>query len=296
MADKTLRFDTIHIIESLDRATHGYSKRTGWHLYDEIQPLGIASKPIVDVQYHTPQDASQMLNCLAGIATAAAAGGHSPIVHFETHGLVDDDSGLGLSLADGSSLLWDDLRGPLTAINEIGHLHLLVLVAACQGFDLVKLMHPTERAPFRLVVGPNVEISHVDLGAACRAFYRTLFAGAGFDDSFRAMNAVCRDQRRPFLAVPAETMFKLVVRGYFEQFCSSDALARRTRRIQREALDDKQHLSLEQRADGLGKVHAFLSHKRTVYEQSYEKFFFCDRYPENRHRFAVSYEDCIAEP
>jgi hypothetical protein len=76
----SLRFETIHIIESL---TEG---RTGWRLFEDLEPIGIMSTPPIAV-YHWPVTTrEEFIERLRDIALDAVENGHSPILHIEAHG------------------------------------------------------------------------------------------------------------------------------------------------------------------------------------------------------------------
>jgi hypothetical protein len=143
-----MRVSGIHIIESLPG---GFSRRTGFRLYETLESLaGGASPPRIEIHYRWVTTRQQLLDHLEAIAADAIARGRSPMLHFETHGARE-----GLQLVSGQVVTWKELQPALTAINVARRLNLIVIIAACNGLDLLKILVPTDRAPARLIIGPN---------------------------------------------------------------------------------------------------------------------------------------------
>jgi hypothetical protein len=74
----SLRFDTIHIIESL---TEG---RTGFRLFEDLEQIGIHATPAVAVRFWRTITREEFLDRLREIAKDALENNHSPILHIDT--------------------------------------------------------------------------------------------------------------------------------------------------------------------------------------------------------------------
>ena len=170
MPGTRIRFNTIEIIESVALGD-GYAGRTGHRLFEVIQPLGLTSTPKVDVRYTPVSGKDEFFERLDWIVRDAKTNGHKPIIHIEAHGCRD-----GLTLGSGDSVPWSELRKHFTEINQITRVNLIVLLSACDGAQLVQLLQPEDRAPFRLLIGPRRIITAGELEDGCTAFYRTMFA------------------------------------------------------------------------------------------------------------------------
>ena len=72
--------------------------------------------------------------------------GFMPLLHFECHGSED-----GFELSDGSFIEWAKLKEPLTQLNIVTGLNLMVCVAACTGGALLKVVTALDRAPLWVV-------------------------------------------------------------------------------------------------------------------------------------------------
>jgi len=206
-----IKTSDIHIIESL---TGGFSRRTGSHLYEALEPIVRALPRRIDLHLKRVTTLRELVDYLGAIAAATRASNRSPLLHLETHG--DDSRGRGLYLASGELVTWQQLKPALTAINEASRLNLVVIVAACNGLDLLKILEPTDRAPARLIIGPSRTLSDGQVETANLAFYTTLLSTFDGILAYNAMNDAIEppsDVRRPlFHVMSAETMFQLVMR------------------------------------------------------------------------------------
>jgi hypothetical protein len=125
-----LYFDTVDIIEWL---RHG-DCQTGRRLFDELEPLGKASKPKVTARFTSVESRSEFLAALRAIAADARLRGHSVVLQIETRGCLE-----GIGLGPEEFLRWSEFKDELTAINQIGRLNLLVILAACDGAHLLNV-------------------------------------------------------------------------------------------------------------------------------------------------------------
>ena len=86
--DNKLTIGTVHVLEWLRPGDHA----TGQDLVDELQPLGIASKPPVEIRYWRATTRDDFLIDLLGIQEHSQGAGRIPLLQIETHG---DQDGIG---------------------------------------------------------------------------------------------------------------------------------------------------------------------------------------------------------
>ncbi|MEO7135667.1 MAG: hypothetical protein ABI024_15780 [Vicinamibacterales bacterium] len=55
-------------------------------------------------------------------------------------------------------------------------MNLIVVLAACEGFNLVQSIEVVERAPFALLIGPSGIADQGAIERGCLAFYKALFS------------------------------------------------------------------------------------------------------------------------
>jgi hypothetical protein len=288
----------IHIIESLGA---GFAKRTGWVLHEELKFLidgspSRAIRSVMRVHYDRVESRHEFFRRLLVIADEARREHRAPILHFETHGSED-----GLHLENGDLIPWHDLKPALTEINEIANLNVIVLVAACVGLDMTKTLAPVDRAPFRLIIGPNRDICARDIQSATRAFYATLFQRRHATTAYNAMNEALGTpspgRARAFYAFTAEELFAETMRTYFAECQRDGDTDTRVDRVVADVVATKWNergigTSAIERQHLREAVRAQLTNHREYFERSWRQFFFVDRYPENAERFPIRFEEC----
>lgn len=272
-------FADIYIIESLNEY------HTGRRLFDEIQPISFTVKPPVEMHFRSVQTREEFLGVIQGITEITRLQGRIPLLHIEAHG-----SENGIGMASGEFVAWSDFQASLTAINVMTNLNLFVMLAACSGGYLVKIVQATDRAPVRAIIGPTSNVAAGDIEKAMLAFYRTLFSVGDAVAAFRAMNqAVGAGQM--FKAFSADLMFRLIFRGYVETLCTETELDRRESAII--AAVQRKGLGGEELEEYRRRLRSYQRDHRARFNEFKSSFFFCDLYPENDDRFDFTFDDCF---
>lgn len=112
--DPTLRFDQIHVLESLNA---GFAGRSGRRLSEELETL--SAKEPVRIIYHTVDNKDLFRAVMLAIVTEAQAG-HFPLIHIEAHGAHRDPgragTSRGIELASRSSVATSrpDIEKPIS--------------------------------------------------------------------------------------------------------------------------------------------------------------------------------------
>jgi restriction system protein len=290
--DAALRIGAVHIIESLGPG----DRPTGERLFDQLRPLAESVSPPIPVHFWREPTRHALLDRLQHIAADVRLTGRAPVVQLEAHG---DAEAKGLRLTSGEVVTWADLKAPLTAINVLCRLNLLVMVAACNGADLTYIIRPNERAPVWGLIGPLREVLDAEIAVAHTAFYRTLFLTGDGGEAWRAMNAATGVSGSRFHFIGAEWMFREVMRTYFKEECSDDRLAQRTHMAvelanERARSEGKpEELLPLLAAQFAAKIDAHLRDYQRFFDQAKERFFLIDLCPEHATRFKVSLADCL---
>jgi hypothetical protein len=283
--DPTLRFDRIHVIESLNT---GFAGRSGRRLAEELQTF--ASGGPVKVMYH-PVDDKDLFRAVMLAIVAEAQAGHYPLIHIEAHGAqrAPGRSGTsrGIELASGEVISWTEIAPFLTEINRTTRLRLLVYVATCFGADIATLVRPTERAPARMLIGPRDSISVGELEVGTNTFYRSLFQEGDGGQALRDMNEATD---HAFFPLSAEWLFLQILEGYFNEYTTPDQIAIRAKRTAAHMVMNGAQAAMARR-----QMHAFLSDRKLVFDTYYRRFFFVDEQPEIADRFRMTYQACFQE-
>lgn len=284
--DPTVRFDRIHVVESLPEP--GFASKTGRILFGRLESMCVGT-PVLPF-LHVIESRSDLFQILQR-ALGEAENGNYPLLHFETHGASRAPGlstvSLGLVMASGELVKWSELAPILTAINEATRLRLLVFAAACYGLDGARLVQPLDPAPFRVLVGPLRATSIHEVDQATAMFYGELFRtsdGAAAARSLAGGNT-------GFWTLTAEWLFLQTMLGYFNEMTTDSSLAARVEGIVAPMLlRGTMPAELPARR---AWVRRALEDREALFERTYRRFFFVDKYPEIAERFALSYAGCF---
>lgn len=281
----SLRFDTIQLIDAL---RPGDLKTTAI-LLDEIEPLGLVSKPTVTCRLSRVADRSAFEQTLTRIESETRIGGRCPIIHIDAHG--DRD---GVQLPSREFVPWEHLRDVFTAINRATRMNLLVFLAACEGAHLVSLLRPTDRAPVRALIGPTRQVKAGEVERAIVTFYRSLFVDGNARTAWLSMNRVVDPGETTFAMYPAEFLLCTIFNHYLRSLCSEEALNARQHTIEqqlrREGIPESVLVARRQHFRTYQRDH------RRHFEHTKSHFLFLDEHPELATRFPVSFDECVSDP
>jgi len=161
------RFSRIVIIQSLPLG----ESPTGRQLRDGIEPTA-TFKHGIPVEFIEARTAKDFWKALEGIKATTENTRDFPVLHIECHGLSDKT---GLSLSDGTPLLWVELKTVLTRLNQATRCNLFVTLAACHGAMLFETLDVYARAPCWGLMGPSSKVSPSDLVSSYSAFFWNFF-------------------------------------------------------------------------------------------------------------------------
>lgn len=284
--DATLYFGKVHIIEWL---TAGDLK-TGWALFDDLQPMGLMSMPQVEVGFVRVQTRVEFIAAVQDIVADFQNSGRLPLLHIETHGSL-----VGIGSTDTDGLTWSELMSELIPLNQLTGLRLWVVLAACEGLWGLRMAQPVTRAGFLALLGPNRTLKAGQLQVAVQRFYSTLFRDRNGNAAIDAMNAALAPEPAAFGIVNAEMLFMQVWQAFLADQCTEPELSRRVDGIIfrnaarfREEHGVEMPVEVTEETRRLAKLHV-----EAVDDQFTEcrrHFFFIDLCPENDQRFPVTLE------
>lgn len=268
------RFSRIVIIQSLSLG----ESPTGRQLRDGIEPTA-QFRHDIPVEFIEARTAKDFWKALEGIQETTEKANDFPVLHLECHGLSDKS---GLSLGDGTPLLWGDIKTVLTKLNQATRCNLFVTLAACHGAMLFETLDVNARAPCWGLMGPSGEVSPPDLVSSYSAFYLELLQTG---DAVAALSSLrnspeCRAKYFLFTAVEVfQKVFQL-----YRLICSTNT--QMTERADRFAQLLKRH-GMESDANSLKAL--LYGEELDVLKRFYMRFFFVDHFQENMHRFIKAY-------
>lgn len=274
-------FGCIHILQSL----RPDDRETGRELNHFLQGFDGADERVDFAEVATR---SELFEQLQAARADLESTGRVPILQIEAHGCPD-----GIELSSGEFVEWSELKKVLTEINVLSQLNLLVVMAACWGEWLVKMVCATDRAPLWGSLGARGKINENVLLDGMKVFYSQLLSGAGVREALEAMGGGMYYEGRPFVLWPAEYFFLTTYRGYLMSECSDAAVERRV-----ELLTAKE--ASAGRLKGTDEVRATLrqglKNHKPFFERFRQHFFMEDLYPGHRDRFKVSFSALSGAP
>ena len=284
-----MRFGAVHIIDSVPHGEYP----TGQRLFNELQPLGSTLEPHIDTFYSREEARAGFLNRFASILQHLCDSRRAPLIHIEAHGLVDaTGKSIGFALASGEMVSWADLEPMLRKINVICCVNLLVVAGACEGLGLAVILQAADRAPVWGILGPTRTVTAGELDDGHRAFYRTLYQTRDFTPAMKAMNASVPAGDQPFFLFGAQWFFMQVMRGYFERYCTDEAIAARVlKAAPTEGLLRQQGISEDEILRRRETFRQHLRDHRGHFDRMKPLFFAEDVCAENSARFPISFED-----
>ncbi len=282
--DRNLYITALHVIESLPSE----ELHTGRRLFEDLTPIVSAYAPQVKPYLWEVGTKEGFLDRLNIIAADAESNGQLPLLHIESHGSPE-----GIQLGSGYVSAWSELKPILTTINRNCRLNLFVVLSACDGFNLIELLQPTERAAFLGLVAPHRVATAGDLLRGNLAFYRVLFETRSIPEAHAAMNSAVTPPPLSS-ALTAELALQMVAYEYFKRASTDQALASSQANVARELA--RLGLSPDQIRNTDDLVKSYLRDQRSRFEEIKRRFLFCDLFPENQSRFNLSYEDCLKDP
>ena len=265
-------FSKIHIVQSLKPR----DRKTGVDLLRFLENIPDTEGHLAFKDVRTRPE---FLGCLDEIRDQLRLTGEIPLLQFEVHGCPT-----GLELTSGEFVEWSELKDVLTEINVLCKLNLLVVMSACYGDCLVRMVRVSERSPVWGCLGPRESISGDDLIDAFKAFFARLLAGDDVREALASIDAGLPAAGKPFVLWPAEYFFLTAYRGYLATQCTEQELGRRTEQI-------LQHLVLApggriEVADGLrNQIRSNLGAHEHFFVRHREIFFMEDLYPGHAERF-----------
>ena len=155
------------VVESLREE----ERKTGSYLVENLQAellkdeFSLLQASAVDLAHFR-----RLMTTLAGEGQQ----GFRPILHLEAHGRSD---GEGLLFApSGEFLPWQEFADLCRTVNEATRNNLVVVLAACRGYEAITAVDIARTAPFCFLLGPRSEVQNTDLVATTSGFYRALLA------------------------------------------------------------------------------------------------------------------------
>jgi hypothetical protein len=270
-------FDTIFVVESLPR----HQLRSGRDLYRRVIEPACRMRHLSS-DFFEPNTAETFLKVLDGIQGEVARKSMAPIIHIDAHGHRE-----GLGLPSGEFIEWADLNDHLSRINILSRFNLLVVLAACSGWWMQNILNPGRPAPVWGLIGPPEPVTLHDVATNFPAFYETFLRTASGRDAMEALNGAPLGAEWTYGFRSAANLFRTAMRTYF--LATPEQAEGRTAAVVR-ALSEVYGAIIPN-----DQIEAFvrdqLKKPADLVNRFATRYFMYDAIPENRARFAVSWDE-----
>jgi len=277
MSSSECRFNKIAIIESIPDG----EMKTGKKLYDDIKLINIVNDEKLMISFDVVSSELELLDLLRGLYREIQEKGVYPIIHIECHG---NSEKKGLVLSNGNFISWARLYELLQPINEAMELNLLIVLAACYGFEMSFNVYAYQRAPFWGMLAPSEEIFPEEVQRSFYSYYKTLIENTGKQDvpngslAFDSLRSH-KTQQGAIHFINAEYFFKIAFDGFMRDHNSSKSIKKQAQYICNE-------LRAVARESSISRVKRAIRNLRPYYLKRYHKIYFMiDFYPDNADRF-----------
>jgi hypothetical protein len=232
--------------------------------------------------YSSCRSEADVIEAIERATVRARQSGMIPVLHIEAHG---DEVGLGGPHTGGSAglITWDELADPLQRLNLMTRCNLGVFVAACTGFAAIMTFTRGPRAPAAWLVGPDDTVTQADLLRGTKEFYRRWIDKVPRLSDIAASASL---ETEPVALEPES--FALIA---FESLAQCLIISMHPNHLYHHIDHIGRYI---QGAGVIERTNADLSSiSIAMFQQSWDKLFMIDLYPENRQRFGVDMSTVI---
>lgn len=221
----------------------------------------------------------ELLDYLADIARRARDAGLRPIVHLDMHGTRK----LGLRLLpSGEYLSWPDLAKACRDIVEASDNNLIVVMAACHGFNAAVEIRIRDLTPFTYLIAPSTTVSAGQVDAAFTEFYRTLLATGDFDETWEHLPP-------QYNVLDCEALLLVSYARYVLENCKGKGKRQRLERLLTTFKNSAPGVDLSSNRQQLRQL---IRPSKASFERFRGSFLLADR-PSNHGRFAATFEHAL---
>lgn len=198
-------FHKLWVIESLEDG----DLKTGTRLVEDRLFIARLRHKHLEVEHRRPTSKTELIKELETIRDEALYQGLYPLIHFDCHG---DPNRLQTTNAD--HITWEELRRLLIQINHACRCNLMIVIAACNGINLIKCCTKLDRAPFYAAIGPETKVKAGKIERDFQTFYSKLFEDLDGDAALRALNGGKEGPERTYHFISSAGIFARAYRKY----------------------------------------------------------------------------------
>lgn len=276
----TFSFNKIAILESLSEG----ERKTGRQLYDDLEMVKIGRARQLNTEYKSVSSKIEFFAYIETLRIGAEVEETFPVLQIEAHGTNDLK---GLILSSGDVIRWEEMAKALRPLNYLCRCNLLVVIAACYGANLLRIMSITDHAPFWGVIAPEYEILPNQIYESMYRFYVAVYdgkTGQALIDTLKTAGDF-----NGLKLVTSEYLFVRAYEYYVDNECSPLALEARAKRVREMSIQKgiKNPLNVKQIMEQLEPTEQH-------FNKCIDTFFMLADYPENIDKISTSVKTRIA--
>jgi len=271
-------FNSIAILDAIPDIEFNTARRLLVQLRDlaDYQVEGLV------IKYFKINAFEDIQSSLSSLRSEAELNGLKPWVHIEGHGLVNET---GMVTANGSPVLWSQLKSELIPLNVATNLNVVLILATCFGGSFVRAINTTDRAPVLGLIGPMRELTAGELEIDFKGFYKNLFLSGALSEAVSALTTRAGDNL--YYRETADGFFFTAWAGYKQKHATPSAVRERAKKIYRRVKNETgRHVA------GVGSIKRSLKSKeKSLFEKFRNRYFMYDVDSNNITRFPITYND-----
>lgn len=182
MKSYNVPINSLFIIESLESGQH----RSGKWLYEDLSAIGYKND-FFKSSYVEIDSKISFFKEIDEIKNEVKTKKLFPIIHIEAHG---NENGFVIGDTD-EQVNWEEFLEKMSDINTICRNNLVLNTAFCFGsyinLSLPEMFAKELRSPFLVNIGPQTEISEIEIKNGFSEFYHELFSAGDFSKAFKNM-------------------------------------------------------------------------------------------------------------
>jgi hypothetical protein len=256
--------------------------KTGEALHQYLEPICRQEK--VNLGYADVSTATELLAALVDIVEHCREKQTGPMLHIETHA-----HATGFGPTQSEFLPWSALVAPLTELNRLSRMNLLVTMAACHGLNIVRTLHPSDQSPAWGVLGPDDQVMPSDVRAGFQAFYGTLVRKLDLKLALDELRNADSSWPETWKLQTAELFLAHLFGEYLAKHATDDELQRREEAI----IAALAHFHVPDSPSLRASIHAAYRDDEATFEHFKSRFLMLDIFPTNASRFRVDLTEAL---
>lgn len=271
-------FNSIVILQWLDKQ----DDQTGTELEAYLQPLCREAR--INLAFVNVSSAAEFRQALDLVVRDAVRLKASPILHIETHGTPE-----GVCASTRERVRWAELAPSLRALNRHSRMNLLVTMAACHGFNLIRTLPDAgDGYPVWGLIGPDEQVLPSDVRRGFQAFFTSLLRDLDLSRALDALRDGDWSWPESWRIEFAETFLSWTHAHYLREL-TEEALQQREDKIVAEGA----RRGLVGTPDRLRALREGTGNHELIFKMMRQKVLMLDLFPENEERFPLSYDDVL---